>query len=127
MGRRQLSLLATKTQAYEDAGDELVQVLRDVVENLGVLEVAGSLGVTPRAIYQALSGRDNRKAPAEWLPALLDLDQEHRLIRLLAEMAGGQFVPSDRRTDAEKLQALREEVAKFGEAGLGMLKAAGLK
>ena len=124
---RQLSMIAMKTDAYDDAGDELRGLLRDVIENLGVVEVAGSLGVTPRAIYQALSGRDNRKAPVDWLPALLDLDGEGRLIKRLCELAGGDFVPRDRRSPEEKLAALTSQVEQFGEAGLAALRRAGLK
>jgi hypothetical protein len=124
---RQLSMMALKTDAYEDLGDETIGVLRAVIENIGVAEAASSLGVTPRAIYQALSGRDNRKAPVEWLPALLDLDVEYRLIRLLCEMAGGTFVPIPKLTAEEKLAALVEEVAELGRPGYEALKKLGLK
>lgn len=124
---KQLSLIAIRTEGYEEAAEELRHLLREVVENLGVVEVAGSLGVTARAIYQALSGRDNRKAPVEWLPALLDLDAEHRVIRRLCELAGGDFVPRDRRTAEEKLQAYREEcLRRFGTAASEAEKAVGL-
>lgn len=124
---KQLSLIAIRTEGYEDAAEEMRGLLRDVIENLGVVEVAGSLGVTARAIYQALSGRDNRKAPVEWLPALLDLDVEHRVIKRLCELAGGDFVARDKRSDAEKLAAYREEcLRRFGVAATEVEKAVGL-
>lgn len=123
----QTSLFAVKALQYDDARDAFYATLRDVVENLGCVEVAGSVGVSGQRIHQALRGGDNCKVPVDWLPALLDLDSSGRLVRALALMGGGDFTPKDARSPEQKLAALEVEVAKFGEAGLQALRAAGLK
>jgi hypothetical protein len=124
---RQTAIAAIRSQSYADAADRLRDVAGQVIERLGAVEVSGMLGISPTALHMALTGREKRAVKLDWLPALLDMDREGHLVKALCNLAGGDFVPRDRRTDAEKLQALREEVAKFGEAGLGMLRAAGLK
>jgi hypothetical protein len=124
---RQTAIAAVRALSYDDAAERLRDVAGQVVERLGAVEVAGMLGVGAAALHMALTGREKRSVKLDWLPALLDMDREGHLIRALCTLAGGQFVANDRRTDAERLLALKEQVEKFGEAGLGMLRAAGLK
>lgn len=48
----QLSLLAIESQRYEDSADEFRALLRDVIENLGAVEVGGAL-VAAHSVYPA--------------------------------------------------------------------------
>lgn len=124
---QQLSILVAEQAADEAAADELLALVRAVVENAGPKAVASRLGVSASHLAHALSGRDYRRIPLEWLPQLVALDPERRLLRRLAGLAGCELVELDRRTDAEKLGAAVEQLESLGEVGHALLRKAGLR
>jgi hypothetical protein len=82
---------------------------------------AEQLRLDPAQLSRALNGRGAHFS-VRWLPAVLWGDPEHRVIRRLAAMAGGEFVPKPKRTREDENEAVRVYLEKrAGEVGRGLI------
>lgn len=124
---RQLAFLVAEQAEDESASDDLMQLVRRVVENVGPKEVAARLHVSPSHLAHALSGREYRHMQAEWLPAIDALDPERRIARWFADFGGFDVKERTKRTPTEELAALREVLLRQGETGRRIFEEARVK
>ncbi len=83
---------------------------------------AADLELDPAQLSRALNGRGAHFS-VRWLPAVLWRDHDHQVIRFLAQMAGGEFVPKPKRTREDENEALRQYVEEhMGEHGVDVLR-----
>jgi hypothetical protein len=127
VGDRQLELQVMDELRDDAAGEELVGIVRSIVENLGQKTVAARIGWKESRLAHALSERE-RHVPARLLAVLARMDPAKRIPRFFAELGGFDLKERDARTDAERLAAYREECAKrFGPAADEAAQAVGVK
>lgn len=126
MGNRQLELVVMDELRDDAAGEELVEIVRAIVENLGQKAVAARIGWKESRLQQALSERE-RHVPARLLAVLTRMDPSDRIPRFFSEIANADLVKRDNRTPEEKLTALREEMhRRLGPIAVEVEKAVGL-
>lgn len=83
---------------------------------------AADLDLDPAQLSRALRSRGAHFS-VRWLPAVLWRDRDHTVIRFLAAMAGGEFVPKPKRTREDENEAVRRYVEeRMGDHGLDVLK-----
>lgn len=101
-------------------------LLRAVAESIDVCGKRGDgfaadLGLDPAQLSRALHGRGAHFS-IRWLPAVLWRDHDHRVVNLIASMAGGVFVPKPKRSREDENEAVRQYVEKrMGDVGLDVL------
>lgn len=112
----------------ELAYNRLRRRIADVIENLGRKECAAAFGgKSPDSVRKSLEGDPKRHFPTSDLVALLDLDEEKRVIELLCELAGGDYVPRVKRSLEEERNQFREIVISLGPLGLEAMRKRGLR
>lgn len=123
---RQQVLAIVEEEEDRLLAEEFLALVSSVVTSLGAKKVAARLRVSAAALSHGLSRYENRAFRAEWVAIIDAIDPERRLSRWLAEQAGYDVKQVDRRTDAEKLRALLDQVELAGDVGERMKRAAGL-
>ncbi len=83
---------------------------------------AADLDLDPAQLSRALRSRGAHFS-VRWLPAVLWRDRDHTVVRFLAAMAGGEFIPKPKRTREDENEALRRYVEeRMGDHGLDVIK-----
>jgi hypothetical protein len=123
---RQLELQVLDEMRDDEAGEELVALVRSVVENLGQKIVAARIGWKESRLAHALAERD-RHVPARLLAVLSRMDREKRIPRWFADVAGFDVKERDNRSPEEKLAQLVAECRKAGEWGEAALERIGIE
>jgi hypothetical protein len=107
-----------KSQA-DGAGEVLLRAVAEAIDASGKRGdgFAADLEIDPGQLSRALRGRGAHFS-MRWLPAVLWRDTDRRVIRLLARMAGGEFVLKPRRSRDEENDLIRRYVEDhMGEHG----------
>jgi hypothetical protein len=118
-GRRvsQLSLLEYAPRlALEEDVPRLYADARSIVDAVGLKTVAFDLDANKSLVEHALAHRNNNKVSLDWAAYLLRKDEPQRLIRSLCDIAGGDFVPREKLTDAQKIARYERALAKLPDA-----------
>lgn len=122
---QQLPLGAVVRDTFSEAGDRLLQVLRDALAGQGKQgdDLAADLGVDPGQLSRALHGRGAHFS-LRWLPGALYRDRSHAIIRHLCHLSGGEFVPKPELTPEQELSNLKAVLLEAGPVGEAILRAA---
>lgn len=124
---RQLRLLEDEQSARVRAGEELLDVVQEVVRDVTPKEAAYALGLDAATLLNAIHGRDRKAPPMTWLPTLMLLDRSRRIAGWLAARSGCELVELARRTPEEELRDLNALLLNEGEFGRLMLQKARVK
>lgn len=120
-----LPLSYERRELYRRAGRELLAVIRDVVK----AEVkqgdglAADLEIAPSHLSAALHS-SGKNFSVEWLPVVLEVDRENRILRHLAALREQTIVPARQLTPEEKVELLERELRASGAAGDAILRRA---
>jgi hypothetical protein len=120
-----LPLAFEHRQVYRRAGQQLLAVIREVVkaEVKQADGLASDLGVAPSHLSAALHS-SGKNFSVEWLPAVLEVDREHRILRHLAALREQAIVPARKLSPEERLELLERELRASGAAGDAILRRA---
>ena len=124
---RQLRLLEDEQSARVRAGEELIEVVQEVVREATPKEAAYALGLDAATLLNAVHGRDRKAPPMTWIPTLISVDPRRSILVHLAERAGCDLVEVARRTPEEELRDLKTLLINEGEFGRLMLQKARVK
>lgn len=86
----------------------LRDLLREVVDFVGVKQVAFDLDIAPSSLVQALNGHDRHHVRLAWLPYLVRKAPNAAVLEFLAELRGLEVQPAKPLTPEEELAALKE-------------------
>lgn len=126
MADRQLELQVIDELRDDEAAEQLVALVRAIVENLGQKVVAARIGWKESRLAHALSERE-RHVPARLVAVLCRMDEADRIPRFFAELREFDLKKRDTRTPEEKLAAFQAECMKrFGTAAVEAAEAVGL-
>lgn len=102
---------------YRSLWDELRRLLREVVDQVGVKQVAYDLDLSPSQLLHALDERERHHVHAEWLPYLIVKAADDRIVEFVCALRGLEPTESKPLAADEELANLKEEVSKnFGPA-----------
>lgn len=120
-----LPLSFERRELYRRAGQQLLTVIRDVVkaEVKQADGLAAELGIAPSHLSAALHS-SGKNFSVEWLPAVLEVDREHRVLRHLAALREQAIVPARKLTPQERVELLERELRASGAAGDAILRRA---
>jgi hypothetical protein len=112
-------------EVHRRAGQRLLAVIRDVVkaEVKQADELAITIGIAPSHLSAALHA-SGKNFSVEWLPAILEADREHRILRHIAALSEQAIVPARKLSPEERLDLLERELRASGAAGDAILRRA---
>lgn len=86
----------------------LLAILRSVVEEIGLKQVAYDLDTSPSQVSNALNERDRHHVPARWLVYLASKSRNDDLAWFFAELRGLSLTTPPALTPEEELRRLKE-------------------
>ena len=110
----------------EGTGIRVLAAIADAIDASGKRgdDFAADLDIDAAQLSRALNGRGAHFS-ARWLPAVLWRDRDHRVIKLLCAIAGGEFEPKPRRSRQEENELLRRYVEEhLGSMGVDVVRKA---
>ena len=99
---------------YASAWEQTKRVIGEVIEEIGLKEVAFDLDESKSLIANSLAGRDHHHFRAEWLVYCSLRSKHDRLSALLPGMRGMRLVPREPLTPVQELERMKRAVAKLG-------------
>ena len=110
----------------EGTGQRILATIEQTIDDGGKRgdDFAAELGLDPGQLSRALHGRGAHFS-VRWLPAVLWRDRSHRVVSLLAPIAGGEYVHRPVRSREEENEALRRYIeVHLGDLGQDVLRKA---
>jgi len=120
-----LPLEYEKRELYRRMGRQILTVIRDVVraEVKQADGLAADLDLQPSHLSAALQS-SGKHFSVEWLPAVLEVDRDDRILRHLAALKAKALVPAKQLSPEERLELLERELRNSGAAGAAILRRA---
>lgn len=107
MAPDQLALRYDGATLSEAAWQELLAVLREVVDDVSLKEASYALGVSAPLLAHALAERDRHYMRGEWIIGLVALDKQGRIARVFADAAGKDLIDKKPLEPAEELARIK--------------------
>jgi hypothetical protein len=105
----------------ETAWQLMLKLIRGIVDDIGLKEVAYDLDVSPSQLNHCLNERERHNVPAKWIPYFVTKAKDDDLPSFIALLRGLQVKPRKELTPEQKLEKLERALA--AELGEGVREA----
>jgi len=92
-------------------GTEFLRLLREVVEHVGLKQVAYDLDMQPSLLAHMMAGRNGNRLPATAVPYLIEKAPNEEALDYLAALRYRETMPARPLEPAEELAALKDALA----------------